>query len=55
MNLRIYGLTKPAATVAPACIPVVPPKKSTVSPVKNEIRRSNHCGISTGSKRINIT
>jgi hypothetical protein len=52
--LRTYGRTKPAATVAPAFIPVVPEKKSIISPVKKDIIRSSHPGISTGRSIINI-
>jgi hypothetical protein len=39
MILKIYGLRKPANTVAPACIPGVPENKSTISPVENAISR----------------
>jgi len=53
--LRTYGRTNPAATVAPAFIPVVPVKTSIIRPVKKEMIRSSHPGISTGRSIINIT
>jgi hypothetical protein len=52
--LRMYGRTKPAATVAPAFIPAVPEKKSIERPVKKQIIRRSHPGISTGRSIINI-
>jgi hypothetical protein len=55
MTLRMYGLTNPAATQAPACIPGVPEKKSTVSPVKKEIMIKIQEASSTGRRRRIMT
>jgi hypothetical protein len=54
MILRIKGRTKPARTVAEVCIPGVPAKKSIIRPVKKDMIRSSHAGISIGRSRMNI-
>jgi hypothetical protein len=54
ITLKIWGRTNPARRVAEACIPGEPQKKSIISPVKKEIIRRSHEGISNGRRRMNI-
>ncbi|MCK7538836.1 MAG: hypothetical protein MZV63_51805 [Marinilabiliales bacterium] len=49
------AVQNPAMTVAKACTPMVPGKRSMTNPVMKDKRSRIHDGMATGRIRMNIT